>query len=158
MTNNLSDKIEKFARALLWVVIAGVIVSIPIAIVVVPMKLYEKTKLEGFKIKEVPKENNGPQAFMLDELDTYRYGLDYTSAEVGFSFTNTSQKKGYLCVTGEAFNNTDKKTTKSLPACIDVGPYETKYLKLPLKKWELSAICPTEQVCNSSIVEAQKKL
>jgi hypothetical protein len=158
MTSNWSDKIEKLARALLWIVLAGVLISVPITIVIIPLKLYEKFRVEKSKVQEISKENIGPQAFMLKELDTYRYGLDYVNAEVGLSFTNTSPKKGYLCVTGEASNNTDKKSTKSLPACIDVGPYETKYLKLPLRKWELSAICPTEQVCTSSITEAQKKL
>lgn len=154
----MTEKIERVARTILWLVLAVAIVVIPLGILnskseVDPEKetMKEALKVAEDKIAELlaPKE---PERFPVKNVGIYLSGLDHRTAVGAMTFTNTTSKSGFLCLKGVTINPSAGKKSESIPNCRKIDPYESNIkIQFPFAGQELKNVCPKEEDCRFSV-------
>lgn len=154
----MTEKIERIARTILWVVLAVSIVAIPLGVL--------KSKSEVDEVREEMKaalkiaedkiaklsEKKEPDLFPLEAVGIYLSGLNHRTAEGGITFTNTSPKSGFLCLKGVATNPSSGTSSESIPDCKEITPYESSInLQFKFASGDLQDVCPKEDDCRFSV-------
>jgi hypothetical protein len=155
---NMTEKIERIARTILWVVLAVSIVAIPLGVLKrksevdsVREEMKAALKIAEYKIAKLS-EKKEPDLFPVEAIGIYLSGLNHRTAEGGMTFTNTSPRSGFLCLKGVATNPSAGTTSESIPYCKEINPYESSInLQFKFASGDLQNVCPKEDDCRFSV-------
>ena len=151
------DKLEKLARALLWL-------SLAVSAIFVARghasKLQHDTRAQTAlrtaeqKLAAASAQAKKPVRLGLDSLRPVMSGLVAGQATGKLWFTNVSPRAGIVCVRGHAVNEKTNRSVKSLAACAPVAAYASVTMELRFAGRELDPICPDANACRLAVEEA----
>jgi hypothetical protein len=136
------DKLEKIGRLVLWLALSVFCVATPIAV------HQQSTKQESAAAELVAeqgrqrdaKAKKEAEALALLPIKTLGSTMNILNGAKGrIWFTNTSTRRGYVCVAGKATSNAGE--AHSLPACTKVEPYSGGMLELLFSGDDIAASC-----------------
>lgn len=156
----LIDRIEKGARAALWLTLALMFLGTPLAYVSqhrTEAALREQlANAEAQFAADLAKERAPKPTAVLPfaSFGTALSLLSLTKAEGHTWFTNVSPRAGVVCLEGIAKNPTTQRSTTSLPSCAPVAPYASDvHVSFMFAGRDLEEICPKAS-CDFSVKDA----
>jgi hypothetical protein len=140
------DRLEKLGRLVLWLVIAMVLVVIQVAYSNhrrAEAELRESLQEARAELVEMSKPKaKKPTRLAIASMGTFMSGLNLSNSTGQLWFTNVSPRVGFVCVRGMATNPATQKTSRSLPACQEVGAYaSTVHMTVMFAGGELAEVC-----------------